>query len=459
MIPHSLTLLLEGQAYIVAMLAAYQQGLAFICPRTVGAQTHWRGYCAGLRRTGSLYLLVTILLAVSAVYETLEAIYVGPLLAHQNAGALATAAAADTATEVFPAIVTSIPLPTATAANTATVSPLRVTVDPRVELLSLIFRLAGNPEYNMGRVGSYAADADKRFKAFQDHPVVKLARRLHENHSVSCDACMDMAVHLTDAHAPQFIVPLDPWPKGLDRRWEPKDVTDFLAAARQFVQDSSFKQFIEQHRELYQTTELRMRELMEKEAHLEWFNPFFGEHPQAAFTVVPGLLNGPCNYGMHCRDTAGKEEMFCILGVSDTDWHGLPNFNREMLGTVVHEFSHSYANAIIDRHQAELAAAGKKLFAPVAAQMRSQGYDKWLTMLRESLVRASVVRYLRQYDGEQAARREIQNQKKRGFLWMEGLSNRLAEYEAQRERYPSLEAFAPRLVAFFNECAKSFDNR
>ncbi len=80
MIPHSLTLLLEGQGYIVAMLAAYQQGLAFFCPRTVGAETPWRGYCAGLRRTGSLYLVVAVLLAVAAVYEALEVIYVAPLL-------------------------------------------------------------------------------------------------------------------------------------------------------------------------------------------------------------------------------------------------------------------------------------------------------------------------------------------------------------------------------------------
>ena len=31
-------------------------------------------------------------------------------------------------------------------------SPAKVVVDPRVELLSLIFRLAGNPEYSQGRV-------------------------------------------------------------------------------------------------------------------------------------------------------------------------------------------------------------------------------------------------------------------------------------------------------------------
>jgi hypothetical protein len=48
-----------------------------------------------------------------------------------------------------------------------------VVVDPRVELLSLIFRLAGNPEYNMARVESYAEDAEKQFGKFRSHAVVK----------------------------------------------------------------------------------------------------------------------------------------------------------------------------------------------------------------------------------------------------------------------------------------------
>ena len=38
MIPHSLTLLLEGQAYIVALLAAYTSGNAFLRPRSVGGK-------------------------------------------------------------------------------------------------------------------------------------------------------------------------------------------------------------------------------------------------------------------------------------------------------------------------------------------------------------------------------------------------------------------------------------
>jgi hypothetical protein len=55
MIPHSLTLILEGQAYVLAMLAAYVQGRAFLWPATVDATTHTQGYWAGVKRSARLY--------------------------------------------------------------------------------------------------------------------------------------------------------------------------------------------------------------------------------------------------------------------------------------------------------------------------------------------------------------------------------------------------------------------
>jgi hypothetical protein len=79
MIPHSLTLILEGEAYILAMLAAYVHGKALLFPRTVGAESRLIAYVEGLKRTGWLYILVVVMLAVAAVYEALEVIYLAPL--------------------------------------------------------------------------------------------------------------------------------------------------------------------------------------------------------------------------------------------------------------------------------------------------------------------------------------------------------------------------------------------
>lgn len=80
MIPHSLTLILEGQAYILVMLAAYLHARAWLRPQTVGVDGHGRGYLEGLKQTGKIYLLVILTLLVAAVYEVLEVVLMAQLL-------------------------------------------------------------------------------------------------------------------------------------------------------------------------------------------------------------------------------------------------------------------------------------------------------------------------------------------------------------------------------------------
>lgn len=74
MIPHSITLILEGQAYILALLAVYVQARAFLWPQSVGLMTRWQGYVEGLKRTGKIYVLVVLTLAVAAIYEVIEVV-------------------------------------------------------------------------------------------------------------------------------------------------------------------------------------------------------------------------------------------------------------------------------------------------------------------------------------------------------------------------------------------------
>ncbi len=79
MIPHSLVLLLEGQGYVLAMLAAFVASKAFVRPQAYGVQGHLHGYVEGLRRGAWIYLLVVVVLAAAAIYEAFEVIYLAPL--------------------------------------------------------------------------------------------------------------------------------------------------------------------------------------------------------------------------------------------------------------------------------------------------------------------------------------------------------------------------------------------
>src|SRR5438046_2918512 len=70
-------------------------------------------------------------------------------------------------------------------------------VDPRVELLSIVFRLAGNSEYNMSPLKTYTADIDAYFSPYKEHPAVVLARKLASERDVGFDTVMNLAVHLS----------------------------------------------------------------------------------------------------------------------------------------------------------------------------------------------------------------------------------------------------------------------
>ncbi|MBW0102182.1 stage II sporulation protein M [Pseudonocardia sp. KRD291] len=82
LLPHSLTLLIEFQAYVLVMLGAYLLGRSWLRPSTVGASTRRQGYVGGLSRLGWLWVPAFVLFVVGAIYEAFEVLYlVPPLLA------------------------------------------------------------------------------------------------------------------------------------------------------------------------------------------------------------------------------------------------------------------------------------------------------------------------------------------------------------------------------------------
>jgi hypothetical protein len=332
--------------------------------------------------------------------------------------------------------------------------------DPNIELVSIIFHLAGNREYNRTIVESYAKDVEDHFGTYRDHEAIRLARRLYGERSISYDAPMSLAVHLAGGTNLKERIPLDPLPEIVDRRWTAEDAKAFVAAARQFAKDAKFDEFWNAHEPLYATIRKQLQTLIEKEAHLEWFTEFFGERPQTTFVLVPNITNGPSNYGSRFRGADGKEEIYCILGVWKLDSKKQPALDNQMLPTITHEFCHSHTNPLVDRYAAELQPAAEKLFKHVGAVMAQNAYGNWNTMMRESMVRACTIEYLMKYRGKVAAGLDAIEDRNRGFEWIGELSKLLADkYEPYRDRYPTLDAFMPEVVIFFNKYADEFDKK
>ena len=69
LIPHSLTLLFELQAYVLLLLGVYRLGRNWIWPRSADAENRRAGYALGLRQLGLLALPALALLVIGAVWE------------------------------------------------------------------------------------------------------------------------------------------------------------------------------------------------------------------------------------------------------------------------------------------------------------------------------------------------------------------------------------------------------
>jgi len=72
-LPHIPTMLIEGQATILAMLGAFIQGRAMIWPASIGHTSRWKAYVEGIRQNGTIYMFIMSILLISALYGVIEA--------------------------------------------------------------------------------------------------------------------------------------------------------------------------------------------------------------------------------------------------------------------------------------------------------------------------------------------------------------------------------------------------
>lgn len=80
LVPHSLTILIELQAYALVMLGAFLLGRAWLRPGMVGAPNRRTGYLRGLQQFGWVCLPALVLFVVGAIYEAVSLTQIVPRL-------------------------------------------------------------------------------------------------------------------------------------------------------------------------------------------------------------------------------------------------------------------------------------------------------------------------------------------------------------------------------------------
>ena len=277
---------------------------------------------------------------------------------------------------------------------------------------------------------------------------------MREEHGIGFDAVPSLAVHLTQQPELALRLPLEPWPERLDSRWKGGDLEGFLKALRSFAADTDFLVFLEEHAEVQRAAEKSLACAIDSTHVIAWLREFFGLAAGTSYTAIPGLLCGPGNYGQSVRLADGTLELWPLIGADTWDAAGFPVYDGSHVGTVVHEFTHAFANPVVEANWTALAPAFERLFPSVKDVMARQAYGTPLTVACESIVRACVVRHAARHLGAEAASRQVAHEVGRGFTWTGELAALLEQYEAQRTTYPTLKDFGPKLAEFFEGVAR-----
>jgi len=78
--------------------------------------------------------------------------------------------------------------------------------------------------------------------------------------------------------------------------------------------------------------------------------------------------------------------------------------------------------------------------------MKRQGYGSGRAVVYETFVRASVVRCRADTEGAEAAAAQTKDELEAHFTWVPTVAAALAEYTTDRERFPTLDSFVPRIA-------------
>lgn len=313
-------------------------------------------------------------------------------------------------------------------------------VDERIELLSVVCRLAEFNEYVNNNIPKYAKDVDAYFAEFKSHELISLTKKLRAERDISYDAIASIATSIEIGNEIKLRNGLTL--KGIDKRWSQESIDVFITHLNDFYKTTNFNEFFNSHKNLYSISEKRFTEISES-IDYSWFKSFYGTVPNPDFHLILGMLNGYSNYGKTSYFEDGKEEINAIIGVNETDSIGNPIFSRKekIIETIIHEFSHSFCNRLIDIYYEDMETKAEDFFGEAKGV-----YAGGRTMSYEILVRACVIKYVEANSKTENIQYLINKEKARGFIWIQELFDVLSMYELEREKYPMLIDFMPQIV-------------
>ena len=318
---------------------------------------------------------------------------------------------------------------------------VKAKVDVRVELVSVVCRLAGYPEYNPSSAGGakqgileYEKRVDDYFAPHKSDSLILFAQRLRKEYDLAYDAPMKFAISLQTLDSgfgfnPYFTQTL----ADLDNRWTDQTAQEYLRLLNSFYKKTDFNTFFQQQAVFYSQMESGY-EGGAMPINIHWFTNFFGQSTNYEYHTILSGLNQGGSYGPSVITNEGSKVLFSIISPSifDDNFAIAESDAEYLLSLAVHEFCHTYANPFIDLCWNGIERNSNKMFRQVSKMMKRSAYGSSKIMMYEVLVRTFVFKYMNDNGiySNSNLHRAILDQQRAGFFWVDKIYASIKDYES-----------------------------
>lgn len=329
---------------------------------------------------------------------------------------------------------------------------LQVHVDEKTELITTIQLLSGYRYLTEADI-AYQKEVLTHFKRFQDHKAVKLYKTISSWFYGGAPLSFVSHYNFPDTKAIANFSAEDELTFSYTAK---KDTLHlFLNLLVDFYKTSNFRAFYTSQQPFYAKISASVLKESHRVDYIGIMEKHFGRQ-QRAYKVILSPLQMDAGFGPMLETPKGNI-LYAFIGPR-YDSKDMPVFDSEILfqELILHEFSHSFCNPLIDKNLKVL-NADSCLLAPILKDQKSQGYGTWQTCLQEHWTRANEIVLNSIIYGQQVADTLLmKNIEEEKWIYLKGLVAILQkEYVTNRTQHPTLDTIMPKVIAYFNDETKN----
>lgn len=320
-------------------------------------------------------------------------------------------------------------------------------IDPRVEVMFAVQLLAGYEE--CGLISSFSTKYKKAmqdyFAPYRDHAAVKMFKeRMYKGFNFAAPFEF-MLSHDT----PEQMNALRPYSASLVKNLGgQQQAEEFRKLMAQFAKDSKFAEFFRQQAPLYNSITSKAVEELQLQQMIRDIEQYTGL-PLSHAGIVFMPLGHQGGFGLHLSGVSDRDESISLIGPQAVEKE-IPLYKNDADTKLLiwHELAHPLINPLVDKSEKHV---DKSLgaFKIVRKRLEAEACGDWPACVKETLVRAVVIRLAEKHLGANVALAERIKVRRHGWVYVDEILPLLEQMERERGSgksiVNSMEAFLNRL--------------